>query len=166
MHDISIWGFLFRYLDYLSGWEIKWLRFKTSLRGQLLSSYVCLLPHSRSAPVTWPLQHSSYLCWPQWWVHWQWRRKWFRQLRWSSSIVYFMLTWIFPLECSIETSPSRSWPVSPCLVTRWVGHSSWISWVPFPGPLLPLIFCQTHQFSNRGLKRCPPHCSWRMASVC
>lgn len=66
LHDILILAFLFRYQDSLSGWEIKWLRYKTSLRGRLLSSYVCSLPPSQSAPVTWPPQHSSYPCWPQW----------------------------------------------------------------------------------------------------
>lgn len=36
---------------------------------------------------------------------------------------------------------------SPCLVTHLVGHPGWVWLVPFPGPLLPLITCQTHQFS-------------------
>lgn len=38
--------------------------------------------------------------------------------------VLYMLNWILPLECSIETTSSRGQPVSPFLVTHRVGHSS------------------------------------------
>lgn len=116
MHDISIWCFLFRYQGSLSGWEIKWPRCKTSLRGQLLSSYACLLPPSQSAPVTWPPPRSSYLCWPPWWVHRRWRRIRYKSLKWSSRIVCFMLNWILPMEWSTETTPSTNQLVFPCLV--------------------------------------------------
>lgn len=81
-------------------------------------------------------------------------------------IVYFILKQFPQLECSIETTPCGDRPIFPCKVTLLVGHSDWICFVPFPGPLLLLIICQTHQFSTGLCKCCPPCCYWRMTSLC
>lgn len=73
------------------------------------------------------------------------------RLLWSSELkchytVHFILKRFLRLERGFETTPCASWPIFPCLATHLVGNSCWICWVPFPGPLLPLIICQTHQF--------------------